>query len=520
MPVFTQYPRAISPLTGDEVLLLAQNQNGAAATCTTTVADIGTQAINFGSVSPAGATTPRPLNAWAGDVTNVAFFGAKLNGEDDSAAMQAARNITSDNGLIDVPPGIWNAPTLDTSTGGRLWRLPGMNYKTGAPLQFIGSDTMESVINGGKWFTRQWAPGHDGPTLRCDWNVTGDGISRGGTMGNVHTYTTVTGAVGREVGGVIHELISSATVPAVPPGADRPNAFHIGLWSLAARPADALDDGLGPRSNLSPFYTEIRDATGKGSDLAGPLVGAERDMYCTGDDPGGIRVLDALQLGSIDGTTPTKARWGSRVVTDSVSQIGSAYSIRGNWYVAAFDATDGTAIADPVTGVVPPALKLSQKQSIEFTGQTGSAHTRRLFYGGDGKLHFRIDATDAFSLDDSGNAWFLGDLQLTSGSGVNFSVNDTANPRRIFWGSDSKLHFRINATDSFAVDGSGNFNTAASYAVAGTQVVGARRTGWTINTTDTVSRASFTVATVDLQTLARVVLALLRDVQTHGLIGT
>jgi hypothetical protein len=57
-----------------------------------------------------------------------------------------------------------------------------------------------------------------------------------------------------------------------------------------------------------------------------------------------------------------------------------------------------------------------------------------------------------------------------------------------------------------------------SYAVAGTQVVTTRQTGWTV-ATGTPSRATFTTSGVTLATLAGVVMALEQDLITHGLIG-
>lgn len=71
---------------------------------------------------------------------------------------------------------------------------------------------------------------------------------------------------------------------------------------------------------------------------------------------------------------------------------------------------------------------------------------------------------------------------------------------------------------NFTVTGAGVVN-AASYDVGATQVVAARRTGWTV-ATGTASRATFTTSGVTLSTLAGVVMALEQDLIAHGLIGT
>jgi hypothetical protein len=59
----------------------------------------------------------------------------------------------------------------------------------------------------------------------------------------------------------------------------------------------------------------------------------------------------------------------------------------------------------------------------------------------------------------------------------------------------------------------------AVFAVAGTQVVTSRKTGWTA-ATGTSSRATFATTTVTTEELAQRLKALLEDLTSHGLIGT
>lgn len=67
---------------------------------------------------------------------------------------------------------------------------------------------------------------------------------------------------------------------------------------------------------------------------------------------------------------------------------------------------------------------------------------------------------------------------------------------------------------------SGHLDLAATKVlkVTGTQVVGPRRTGWTVPT-GTATRATFDTATVTLPQLAERVMALHQDLVAHGLIG-
>lgn len=61
--------------------------------------------------------------------------------------------------------------------------------------------------------------------------------------------------------------------------------------------------------------------------------------------------------------------------------------------------------------------------------------------------------------------------------------------------------------------------TSIGYKVSGTQVVGARRTGWSAPT-GTATRTSFATSTVTLPDLAERVKAIIDDLTAHGLIGT
>ena len=58
-----------------------------------------------------------------------------------------------------------------------------------------------------------------------------------------------------------------------------------------------------------------------------------------------------------------------------------------------------------------------------------------------------------------------------------------------------------------------------AYSVDGFQVIGSRRTGWTV-ATGTADRTTFDTAAVSTEELAQRVKALIDDLIAHGLIGT
>lgn len=66
----------------------------------------------------------------------------------------------------------------------------------------------------------------------------------------------------------------------------------------------------------------------------------------------------------------------------------------------------------------------------------------------------------------------------------------------------------------------GGINTLSGYSFTGTQVVGARDTGWTAMTGSTNKATSYATSTVTLAQLAGRVMALQAALTTHGLLGT
>jgi orotate phosphoribosyltransferase len=94
------------------------------------------------------------------------------------------------------------------------------------------------------------------------------------------------------------------------------------------------------------------------------------------------------------------------------------------------------------------------------------------------------------------------------------------------WGSgaaDVDTRLRRSGTKTLTIDdtaaGAATLNVVGAIQNGGTQVVGARATGWGAPT-GTATRTTFATDTVTLIELARRLKALIDDLTTHGLIGT
>lgn len=73
-------------------------------------------------------------------------------------------------------------------------------------------------------------------------------------------------------------------------------------------------------------------------------------------------------------------------------------------------------------------------------------------------------------------------------------------------------------TGNVAISGTVDLAATKFFSIDGTQVVGARRTGW-VAPTGTDSRATFDPSTVTLEQLGQRVKAIIDDLTAHGLIG-
>jgi len=121
----------------------------------------------------------------------------------------------------------------------------------------------------------------------------------------------------------------------------------------------------------------------------------------------------------------------------------------------------------------------------------------------------------------SGTAWIIvcGVKSGTDAARAAY-VPDATDDGAYWWTTDTCKLWEVSS--GAWVDRFVSPDASTSYEVAGTKVVGTRKTGWTV-ATGTATRGTFDTATVTLPQLAEAVKALIDDLhQTagHGLIGT
>jgi hypothetical protein len=410
-----------------------------------------------------GGTTARQLSDWAADVTNVAAFGAAMNGTtNDSAAFQAARTAAPNNGVIFVPAGGFDVSPGPTGSGAVLWQLSGNAYGTGTtPVNGIGTDTVETVLGGGKFISRYHSIPDGPPVLRADALIDHAGGTSGDVMSAMKVNTTVSpagAALNNYVWGLQSILTSSSLGP----------SQNVAVDATTFRPANALADGLGPRGEVWALYSEVNDQTGAASNLSGSMVGYENDLYANGGDPSSHRIVHQMEIGQSipysSGGAALRVGYGSVLgANDAYSTVGIGYSLQAPFDTAGFDASSATSVSNA------PAFRMAANQRFDMAGD-GS---HELLYSSTGVLQWLVSGIVNFSVNNNGQVNAGGGMIVTGTPAVGFDTS-TANLGGPAYRMASGQTIALEATGARTLSYT---SSALSYKVNGTTVASVSDTG-------------------------------------------
>ncbi|WP_215754816.1 hypothetical protein [Acetobacter sp. P5B1] len=465
--------------------------------------DLSTATAKIGASGAVG----RPLAERFADQLNAKDFGLALDGKtDDTAALQAAKNAAASGAVIQLPAGKLALTALPTGSTPNLWQANGTLQADGGPLTTLGTDVLESTLEGGKYFARGQTAADMAPVLRKDLDVTHAGGTAGFVMNLEKGNCTIP-----SVGAALNDYVwcHSTVLNSAAFGGGQ----HVAQASLAQRPANALADGKGSRSQIWAGYDETRDDTGQPSNIAGSLVGREIDVYANADDPNNWRIGLQLQIAGAD-SAGTPGRVGKGIAlgnNDSTSAYGIMIDAAGRFDTAGIDLSRST----PVNNA--PVLNIGANRNLAFSDDhkphfqfDSAAYTLRYWY--DTTPLFSVgmngDVTTAIANPGSGMAWTLGGqaligVNLTSlsapeamrfGTGQALSWEPTAVVQTRF--ADGKLTDQVAAGIARTLDTQGNETipgaahnsqtvvslsqpTAAAFVAQGTAAIGLDTTGLT-----------------------------------------
>ncbi|MBB5762394.1 hypothetical protein HNR01_002014 [Methylorubrum rhodesianum] len=346
--------------------------------------------------SGAGAVS-RPLSDR--DIRSVKDYGAKLDGTDDSACFSAARAAAPAGGIIDVPDGRFNALPGGGPASPVLWRMQGNTYDGTTPVTSIGKDTVETTLYGRKYLGVGSTNADDAPVLRIDQNMDQAGGTEGAVV-NALKINQIIGAVApKNYGWAFNATLSSKAYGI---------GQHTACSALAVRPADALNDGHGPRATIWADYKEATSQTGQPSDLDGPLVIGEWDMYANGADPGGIRIglhmlfskynqagaamgiNSVFGIGTNDGGAEGTRSYARKILNNALS-----------FTEAGIDFSQATARNGA------PVFRMAAGHDIAWEG-SGTRVTRWI----DGFWQTRVNGAEVYRLTDDGSTGQAGRAQF------------------------------------------------------------------------------------------------------------
>lgn len=363
------------------VLALLSAPAAHAQICTSPNCTAGASGVVDAATSKAtGSTAERALSARAADTVNMVDYGAVMTGTtDDGGAANLARAKAGYNGTIFVPPGGFNlssftaAPTNDTAV--RLWLLSGNTYAnagpTGVPVNSVGYDEVESMINGGKFFGKN-NPNEGSPTLRIDGNYASNNTSDTAAATS-QTFIVNATLTGPPTGPTAKTYPTNDVWVNLTQLNDYSvgNAQNVGIAVLSQHPVDALKDGQGPRAEMwaSNFVAQSYDGAPASKD--GSLIGLENDMYAGDDDEdnGGNSRIAIHDIASKSYSTDheMRAKWAILLGTGTGSRWGRGFAINGQWDTAAFDSSQGVSYKISYSTSVTQSA-VGQTMTIPVTG--------------------------------------------------------------------------------------------------------------------------------------------------------
>jgi len=226
---------------------------------------------------------------------------------------------------------------------------------------------------------------------------------------------------------------------------------------------------------------------------------------------------------------------GSRAIIESLGvfklDIDSTATANNTTVIAA--AGGGNWLLDSTSGAVLTSDNKIAPFQVGESGNVGlddgTASSPSLYFTDDSDtgiyrvgantLGFTADGTKELEVGAS-SVTVTTQLFLPDGSAGTPSFRVASEASGMYLSSAGNLSFSIAGAPHMTLSATGvDFQNGDTISVDGTQVVGARQTGWTIMT-GTAERGTFATSSVTLEQLAGVVLALQEDLGTggHGLI--
>jgi len=256
----------------------------------------------------------------------------------------------------------------------------------------------------------------------------------------------------------------------------------------------------------------VRQEAQRGIDGREPALGnPAADNYILSSNTAGVR----LWVPRTSTATPQPLGTAAAGTTGVASDAGHVHAMPTATQVGAVPTTGGTftgAVSVPTPLTVGTGTGLAQ---ILFDGGAGNVRDLVFFSGGVQRWLVRATA-EAETGSNAGSNLAIG-ANADDGSSLGNAFAIIRATRYV--GILTRLGVG-NVAPAYSIDSSGDINarTGQVYRVNGTQVVAARRTGWTA-ATGTATRTTFATSTVTTAQLAERVKALIDDLLAHGLLG-
>jgi len=420
-------------------------------------------------------------------------------------------------------PAEWEVGEGEIGSGGTLVRAPTVSSAGGELVDFAPGLKTVALTVAADWFAAQ----DHGVAIA---NVAGLEAALAGKAAAAHEHDAAYAPVGHDHDAVYaravhdHDAVYAPAVhdhdavyaPAVHDhdAAYAPVAHGHAFADLSGRPTTLAGYGITDAAAAAHHHDGVYQPLAANlSSLAGLSAGADQLAYATGAGSWALSGLSAFGRSLIDDADAEAGRatlgLGSSA-TQPVGTSGAAVPLLSN--------ANAWTLEQRLNGGA-----VSSRLTVSFADANGS---------GNG-LAFAGDANNAWCmyLSDAGRTGQGPRAALTAPAGTyvtRYALRSVVLSPSVVAGTGWTFEHVTQAGASpvlvAELSASGTLRTTgqivgASFAAAGTQVVGARRTGWTA-ASGTAARTSFDAASVTTAELAKRVKALIDDLMAHGLIGS
>lgn len=231
---------------------------------------------------------------------------------------------------------------------------------------------------------------------------------------------------------------------------------------FAVRPANALDDGNGPRNMLAGINAGVIDETRQSSSRSGAINAAEFDIFADDEDDRNVRSVLALMAQPWTAGATMSANVGLFVGTGGKGNpfFHDHINMDGAFSEAALNMRYTGAMCDGSHSLTacPPAIQLADNEAIRFN--TNKSRVAQISADPSGTMLVDSGGKFTAAFGGDGNVYLSNDLHLRTGQKILLSSGE--DDASLSADREGGIAFRSRDAVTVLLDGTGNIRVHGS----------------------------------------------------------